>query len=266
MNIPVKPGSVVVGTDGSPGGDAAVAWAAGYAEARHRPVVLVDGSERTVDHSLRLVRLLASGLDVVVRTPRSGPRQALVELSERASLVVVGTRGRSRVRSLVLGSVSAAVCAHASCPVVVVRPRCNGDASRPGPVTVGIDGTSTSDVALAFAFDLASADGLPLEVVHNWVQRDRDGDPSYVEALEEEDRYQRALHVALAGDAEKYPDVLVRRHMPRSSPVQTLGVLSEVASIVVVGARHDPGPSSLITSVSRAVVQRARCTVAVVRA
>ena len=47
---------------------------------------------------------------------------ALLDLAERADLVVVGSRGRGLVRRVVLGSVAAEVSRHAVCPVVVVRP------------------------------------------------------------------------------------------------------------------------------------------------
>jgi nucleotide-binding universal stress UspA family protein len=267
VNTTVKPGSVVVGTDGFLGGDAAVLWAADYAETRHRPLVLLCARRDIAERSFGLVRGLVAELDIEVRTPLTDARQALLELSTRASLVVLGTGGRDhRVSPLVPGSVSAAVSAHASCPVVVVKPRLHPDDTRPGPVVVGVDGTATSAGALALAFDLASTEGVALEVVHNWVRPvDPPGSASYIDTLEEEDEHQRALHVALAGYSEQYPDVTVRRHMPRSGPVETLTVLSEVASIVVVGARHDPGSGSNPSSVSQAVVERAHCTVAVVR-
>ncbi len=51
------------------------------------------------------------------------PGPAIIEAaaSESADLIVVGTRGRSRVERLVLGSVSDHVVRHAPCPVLIVR-------------------------------------------------------------------------------------------------------------------------------------------------
>jgi nucleotide-binding universal stress UspA family protein len=49
--------------------------------------------------------------------------QALVEYSanEKADLVVVGTRGMTGFKKLILGSVSSGLISHAPCPVLVVR-------------------------------------------------------------------------------------------------------------------------------------------------
>jgi len=48
------------------------------------------------------------------------PPQVLVEKSERAEMLVIGSRGLGGFRGLVLGSVGQQCAHHANCPVVIV--------------------------------------------------------------------------------------------------------------------------------------------------
>lgn len=50
------------------------------------------------------------------------PRERLLELSEQACVLVVGSRGRGGFTGLLLGSTSQAMLHHSACPVMVVRP------------------------------------------------------------------------------------------------------------------------------------------------
>ncbi|GAB4098343.1 universal stress protein [Sinomonas halotolerans] len=49
------------------------------------------------------------------------PRQALIDASRKATMLVVGRRGHGGFPGLALGSVSSACVAHAECPVLVVH-------------------------------------------------------------------------------------------------------------------------------------------------
>jgi nucleotide-binding universal stress UspA family protein len=285
----LKQGSVVVGVDGSPAGEAAVEWAVRYATARRRPLMIVKATgdpgdsveilgsaearrvlrtnaRRVTDHTLGVVKRLAPDLEVDVSTPLEDARQALIDFSDRASIIVLGTRGRGPVRSLVLGSVSTAVAAHALCPVAVVRPAEHDTGDERAHVVVGVDGSPASTAAVEFAFDLASMEGRELDGVHCWSTNDTFIDPvSYQQRLDHADQHERLLNEAMAGYAEKFPDVVVHRHLPDASPVGGLVERSETAAVVVVGSRGRSGVKTVIGSVSRSVLEHAHCTVVVVR-
>jgi nucleotide-binding universal stress UspA family protein len=57
---------------------------------------------------------------VTVRAVSGFPAKQLINASRDADLVVVGSRGHSRISRLLLGSVSSEVLHYAHCPVVVV--------------------------------------------------------------------------------------------------------------------------------------------------
>lgn len=70
-----------------------------------------------------VVRGRRTGVSVEFLVWEGEPGPAIIEASEaeRADLLVVGTRGRSRVERMVLGSVSDHVVRHSPCPVLIVR-------------------------------------------------------------------------------------------------------------------------------------------------
>ena len=67
-------------------------------------------------------RILVPGIDVETKLVHSHPAQALIDESDGAELIVVGSRGRGGFTGMLLGSVSQAVLHHAACPVAVVHP------------------------------------------------------------------------------------------------------------------------------------------------
>ncbi len=138
-------GRVVVGVDDSPGGRAALRFAAEEAARRgaelhvicawsmpggHLGHGAVPGPLR--DAVCEEARSVLDGLagEVLGKEPRipcvlavgePPPARALIEASRDADVVVVGSRGHGGFAGLLLGSVSAQVVHHASCPVIVVR-------------------------------------------------------------------------------------------------------------------------------------------------
>ena len=142
---PARSGSVVVGVDGSPEGEAAIAFGFEAAALRGTRLVAVHAwSDVTVpdfvpmapaggwpvvaaDQQLLLAELLAGWGEKYPDVPvqrvvtRGRPAHSLLQAAEGAQLVVVGSRGRGRLRGLLLGSTSHALLHHAPCPVVVTR-------------------------------------------------------------------------------------------------------------------------------------------------
>jgi nucleotide-binding universal stress UspA family protein len=288
----VGPISVVVGVDGSPESQAAVDVAAWEAQWRNVPLRLVHGYQPPVMYGpsvslaydaatpLRYARSLSRSeadrvrqrypdLRMTAVTIVSDPGVVLVDESRDAALVVVGSRGRGSFHSLLLGSVSGHVAAHAQAPVIVVRPATDPTGRPRSGIVVGVDGSPNSAAALEFAFEEASARDTYLTAVYAWVVPPtsnlgpitrRHYDP--VEAQQEADR---VLAEALAGWQEKYPDVeLLRRAVHSVNPLRDLIEASADAELVVVGGRGRGGLVSLLGSVSDGLVHEAQVPVAVV--
>lgn len=285
--------TVVVGIDGSEDALRAVRWAAAKAARRHLPLRVVMAFEWAQEHGIGWIglgerycdimrrqaryqvaeaRMLAEqhspGLDVQGELVDGFPVSVLRAESRRAVLVVLGDRGYGGISGLLVGSVSVAMAAQAECPVILVR----GDGQAAGstarePVVVGVDGSPTSDAALAFAFEAAAGRNVPLVAVHTWW--DVLVDPMMAslldwDAIEADER--EVLAERLAGWDAKYPDVRVQRLVVRERAARRLVEESRRAQLVVVGSRGRGAAAGLLLgSVSHAVLYRAHCSVAVVR-
>ncbi|WP_326596331.1 universal stress protein [Streptomyces brevispora] len=71
------------------------------------------------------------------------PEAALLNAGRNASTLVTGSRGRSEITGLLLGSVSLAVAARADCPVVVLRGSHDSQATPPGSTAASCSGSPT---------------------------------------------------------------------------------------------------------------------------
>ncbi len=284
--------TVVVGVDGSTTSDAALEWAVADASARGLSLHVVSAgvyhgegpkavhSDAAVEAQVAREALAAADARVAAATARalvaapgllvtsesSLDRAAdiLVALSARAHAIVVGRSGHGPVVGAVLGSVASRVVTHALCPVVVVQePGLAGTGE--GGVAVGVDGSAHSELALAHAFDQASARGVGLHVIHAWWTRATAGRTPATRA-DQVAQERLTLSEAMVGWAETYPDVEVRVSMPIGPAVLAITEAAHEAELLVVGSRGRGSVRGLLLgSVSRGVLKHAPCTVVVVR-
>jgi len=284
---------ILVGVDGSAESDAAVSWAAREASLCHEPVALmhvvqpvivswpVSADQSTVaewqdDNARHVIDQARKGLSAAVDQPRlpdvrtevlySHPVDALVDASNQARMIVVGSHGRGALGRLVMGSVSRGVVEHAHCPVAVIHA---DQASLPvdpeAPVLVGVDGSPASEAATAWAFDEASRRGVALIALHAW------SDVGVFPILGMDWRtYQgqgeELLAERLAGWQERYPDVRVSRRLVCDTPARWLIEESQNAQLVVLGSHGRGGFGGMrLGAVGAAVAQSASVPVIVVR-
>lgn len=265
-------GDILVAVDGSAHASRAAGWAAEQALVEHRPLVVVtvgdDPDAGTADLAADDLRRQHPALEVRALRLPGDPREVLVGLSEHAHLLVLGSRGRGALKSMLLGSVGAALSAHAHCPVVVCRP---GVADRAGAgVVVGADGTPESVPVIEFAYRQAALRGLSLTVLHCFWDavaavaefRQSRGEPADAPELED---LRVLLAASVAGLAEQYPDVPVTLTLKHGLVDEALGSRDAGWDLIVVGRHPMSSLSRVLTgSIATTVVERARTTVAVV--
>jgi nucleotide-binding universal stress UspA family protein len=286
--------TVVVGVDGSTSALRAVRWGAAEAARRQEALRLVTAFGWMVHHlparpgiedsyrdgllararehlaeAGRVAEREGAGIEIETQLIEGSPIQVLGSEAGRAQLLVLGDRGLTRVEGLLVGSVTIGLATHAACPVVVVR----GDERDPSeaaslPVLVGVDGSSTSDAAIGFAFEAAAARGVSLVALHTW--SDMMFDPLLAGVVADWDVVERAERRALSeqvgGWAAKFPDTPVELLVRRDQPAHSLLAEAARAQLVVVGCRgHGQFVGMVLGSVSNALMHRAPCPVAVVR-
>jgi nucleotide-binding universal stress UspA family protein len=277
--MPGKVDGILVGYDGSPGGEQALRWAAWEARARGTVLTVCHawspgylawpgdlaaasrlarrGGDRVLAHGLRIARgLLDAGQ--VCPLLASGPAAAvLCGLSAESDLVVVGSRGHSRLSSLLLGSVSSQTAAHARGPVVVVPGHWRKPAGPvTGPVMVGVDGSRPCEAALALAFQEARVHHARVMAV--CAPADAPG------VAREASRIQEEFEHVVDTWQKECPDVMVQRRISQGPARAILLDAASEAQLLVIGSRGRGGVRGMaLGSVSQSLLHHAPCPVCV---
>ena len=286
---------IVVGVDGSPGGRAALRWAADEARARRARLVVAHAyrlppvlagaashpeafepelhraSRELLEAELENASKHLSGLNVdSVLLSGQGPGPALIETASDAALLVVGARGAGGFLGLRLGSVSEHCARHASGDVVVVPER---RVEGVGQIVVGVDGSERAIAALGWAVDEARLHELPVLAVSAYepYPRDRPFGAEYMEAIAPGSARrlraaaQRALEFSLES-LEGVQDVKVEGAVIAGPPGQVLVEAAREADLLVVGARGRGGFEGLLLGyVSHQCLHHSSCATVVVR-
>jgi nucleotide-binding universal stress UspA family protein len=287
---------IVVGTDGTESGDEAVRFAASEAAAAGAVLEIVtvwpepdtvtlgkigapqyvnaEPGAGTAAHLLQGAAAIATAVapDITVDpVPMSGETApVLCDASADADLLVIGSRGRGDLKSLVRGSVSHDCLQHARCPVAVVHhPSTAG-----GHVVVGADGSDEGAAAIAYAARAASRRGTFLHVVHAWhvatpvaLGPMAVASPSIVDSTAVNEAADEVVDRARALAGETEPGLEVTGSADEGIAAEVLEAASKGASMVVVGSHRRGDLSSLVMgSTSHSLIRTAGCPVVCVPA
>lgn len=274
----------VVGHDGSKGAAQAVRWCLAHAPQRLQsveivrawqlPAVDVPWSRDTIadmepsavcsDLADLVEQFASAGIDLASRVVQGGASRVLLEASDDAELLVVGSRGLGGFGRLLLGSVSSQCAAHARRPTVDVPT--NAPVADPvRRVVVGVDGSEGSRAALMWALDFAP-DGATIHVVGAW-RPSHSAAVATVQFHSHELRQTRQQFHDLVDSIG--PEVVgehqLERDFIKTDPTRALLDASARADLVVVGQRGHSGLSAVILgSVSTHVLHHSTIPIAII--
>jgi nucleotide-binding universal stress UspA family protein len=219
---------------------------------------------KQLDAAVAQARRLFPDLFIEAMDLAGSPTTVLSSESADALAVVVGSRRLGPLHRIFTTSVGRTLAVTAPCPVVVVRESPSRSIADTR-VVVGVAGQgSTSELQLAFAE--AARFGAGLTAVHVLTAGSRDAaalgaDSRNGDVLEGHAMLSAMLRPLRAAS----PDVDVRRYVVDGSVADRLVAMSENARLLVLGGGRS-GASSALGPISREVLRRSHCPVAVVHA
>lgn len=283
----------VVGVDGSEDSSTALRWAVDQAQRSDDPPlvrvvgawnvpvvapigvagtsVLVEWSDvaRGVDEQLRAAVDAAGGdrhVAIEHRVVQGGATRALLDESADAERLIVGSRGRSGLKELVLGSVSRQCATHSTVPVVVVPATTR--VSRIERVVLGFDGSDHACDAARWLLaddDLAAADMLAIGAFD--ISPFDDPDLTRARFVDEVEAAEADFHRGLdAIDPARRMRRSYSLHGARRALADAFDPTADrPADLVVLGARGRGAiGSTLLGSVSNWVLHHAPCPLVIV--
>ncbi len=285
----IFPTKILLATDGSEDAELAATTAVGVARGtaselhvvhtyRTVPSVHFDALVRQemereaqgiLDEQVKQIEGLGGSV-AQARLSEGGAGEEIAALAEEigAGLIAVGSRGRGRIRRLLMGSVSDAVVRHAHCPVIVVRWKL---VVFPAKILLATEGSEEATLAVRTAADLSEKTGSELHVVHVGevtlgYHPERHGYRIQYERGEKEAR--ELLETQVEG-VKAAAATVAQAHLRMGKADEHIVVLAEELGVdlVVMGSRGVGGVKrALMGSVSDSVVRHAHCPVLVVRA
>ncbi|MFI0508607.1 universal stress protein [Streptomyces sp. WSLK1-5] len=283
---------LVVGVDGSESSLAALDWAVDEAARQGLPLRLVyaslweryEGVAPSADPDRPSEQVMAEDIveRAVERARRRDPEvkvsaevipedavDTLLREGHNATALVTGSRGRSELKGMLLGSVGLAVAARAHCPVIVVRGDRAGVAGTHERIVLGAGDPASAGEAARFAFHEAEKRGGVLDVVRAWrcPAHETADEPRLAQnpAHLHEERASAQLDALIDEEMADHPGVRVRRNTVEGPARRVLLNRSAAADLVIIGARRRTGPFGLqLGRVGHTLLHHAQCPVAIV--
>ena len=218
---------------------------------------LRDAGQVTIDAAPHFIEQEAPDIQVDYVLTMVSPAETLKLEADQASLLVLGSDTHAWPDRLLGGTVSSDLALHAACPVVVVPERAY-PTPLSGGVVVAVDGETSADGPLQFAFEQADAEGAVLHVLHA---------RQPAETIEDTQSIRTNVAELLAGWSGEFPDVRLVVDFPLDHANEACVRATEHSELVVIGRSHSHAlPFALARPLAAEVLRHAHCPVAVVPA